>query len=552
MKLLHTKLSIPVIIFLGTSIASAQTIKEVVEHTMTTNPKIMTTLKNNQAYKLYIDEANGNYLPKLDLTAYVGVKDTKEDQTGADNKYSQQGFNTQLDFEQLIYDGGLTSGQISEAKYRFQSNKFLNKAIADDIIYESVDSYLNLVKYKNRVALSKEGLAIYDTYFTTAKETEQISGIALHKSQVSAKIHYGNNLLYQNQNNYLSASSKFKKSVGLEPDGKSCRPNIDNSSVPVKARVLVDRALRYSPKILEQIENIKEQRAILNQKDANFYPTLKFKAQALYDDDMLDENIKNTILSAKIELSYNLYNGGSNQSETLREKLFLEEAQKNLDVVTREVIDEVKTAYNSYTHARKREIELKKYIQDNEDILGFYKDQFEGGTRTFIDVLNVERDLISAKEELIDVQYEMDSAYYNIYKNLGSLKATIVNSNNDTCTQTKKVVKKVEPIKVETASAEVAQMLSEDTVKATEPVETTDYIKGTYAVYFIATKDTARTAQAVKKVESLVGPEYQVKQSLERGYECGVVYNLETTSMANEVKSKISSAYADSYIVRIK
>jgi adhesin transport system outer membrane protein len=139
-----------------------QTIKEVVEHTISNNPKIMATVKNNEAYRLYIDEAEGGYLPKLDLTAYVGVKNTKTNPDAGNNtSTTDRGYNAQLDFEQLIYDGGLTTGQIDEAQFRYSSNKYLNDSIVDDIIYDSLDSYLNLVKYKNRVAVANESLSVF-------------------------------------------------------------------------------------------------------------------------------------------------------------------------------------------------------------------------------------------------------------------------------------------------------------------------------------------------------------------------------------------------------
>ncbi len=545
----NIKLSFPAILLLGASLMQGQTIKEVVEHTISNNPKIMSTAKNNEAYRLYIDEAEGGYLPKLDLTAYVGVKNTKTNPDAGNNtSNTDRGYNAQLDFEQLIYDGGLTSGQIDEAQFRYSSNKYLNDSIVDDIIYDSLDSYLNLVKYKNRVAVANESLSVYNEYFQTAKETAEISGIALHESQVNAKIHYANNKLYQDTNNLLRATSSFKKNVGMEDDGKSCRPNLDVSAIPSTLKDYIDQVLLSSPKILEQVENIKEQRAILNQSDASFFPTLKFKAQGIYDKSLITTDEQTNVYSARIELTYNLLNGGSDKAQSAREKAFLAEAQTTLDTVTSEVIDEATAAYNAYMYAKKREEELSKYITDNQEILGYYKDQFEGGTRTFIDVLNIERDLISAKEELIDIQYDLDAAYFNIFKNLGTIKESVLSSNNDTCTETK-VPAKVEPVKEEVASEEVQALLAEDTVK---PVQTEEMIIGTYAVYFVAHKDITDTQKAIDKMQEAIGPDYKIKVEPARGLQSGVIYNLKDMKTAKEVRAMARKLYADSYIIKVK
>lgn len=548
MKRVSYKMNLPLMLLLGASYAYGNTIKEVVEQTMVNNPQVMSIMKNNQAYRLYIDEAKGGYYPKLDLTTYVGTKRTKTDpdsNTLADTEEDTQGFNAQLDFEQLIYDGGLTSGEVEEAEARYKSNKHLNDSIIDDIIFQSVDSYLNLVKFKNKVAVTNNTLKVYDDYLVAAKETEKISGEALQKSQVSVKMHFAKNALYTDENSYMQAASAFKKNVGIEPDGKSCRPLVDNSNVPASLKELIDMVLVKNPLILEQVENIKEQRGILNQRDANFYPTLKFKAQAIYDDDLQTKNEDTEIYSARIELAYNLFNGGKDKASTQRERLFLEESQKKLDDVTNQVVEEVTNAYNTYMTSVKRVAELEQYIDENEKVLSFYKDQFEGGTRTFIDVLNVERDLNAAKQILVDVEYDYDSAYYQIFNSLGNIKEAILDTNNPECTNSKALM---EPKKME----EPAMQKDDEELKSMLTDDDTMMKPGTYAVYFVAYKDEARTNDAISSMKEMLGDSYSIKSEPARGFYSAVVYNVETIEEANSVKTKIVEKYSDAYIRKIK
>ncbi|PLY06017.1 MAG: hypothetical protein C0625_10880 [Arcobacter sp.] len=543
---LSYKLSIPTIMLLGVSYLGANSIKEVVEHTMSNNPKIISTLKNNDAYSLYVDEAKGGYYPKLDLTAYVETKRTRlNPDVGTSTKNKSEGGNARLDFEQLIFDGGLTSGQIDEAQFRYTSNKYLNESIVDDIIYNSIDSYLNLVKYKNRLAVTDKSLAIYNDYLVTARQTEEISGEILQKAQVNAKVHYTNSKFYEDTNNSLRAASSFKKNVGMETDGKSCRPNLDNSLVPGTLKGLIDEVLLKNPLILEQVENIKEQRAILNQKDASFYPTLKFKAQAVYDDDLVTDFEKTTVYSGRIELTYNIFNGNKDRSASLREKAFLEESQKTLDTVTSEVVDTATAAYNKYMYSGKRVSELKSYIQDNKNILAIYKDQFQGGTRTFIDVLNVERDLASAREDLIDAEYDLDSSYFQIANSLGSIKESVVNSNNATCSEVKPVIAAKKTKKVETTSEEVQAMLAEDTA----PANATTTV---YGLYLIAYENIAQAESTVSKAQEMLGDTYKIKIEEARGYNSVVVYDIATMDEVNSVKSQLKGNFPGSYIKKFK
>ena len=550
MKKLSYKLSIPAILLLSASYLQGATIKEVVEHTMSTNPKIKASLQNTDAYKLYIDEAKGGYYPKIDLTAYVGAKKTKTDPDVGNNTTSNtEGFNAQLDLEQLIYDGGLTSSQVDEAEFRYTSNKYLNETVIDDIIYDSIEDYLNLVKFKSKVAISQDSLSIYDDYYKIAKDSEEINGEALHTAQVNAKIHFAKNSLYENMNDQSVAASSFKKNVGMEDDGKSCRPQINESNMPTNLKALIDTVVVKNTSILEQVENIKEQRAILNQRDASFYPTISFKAQGIYDDDQINEDEKAEIYTARIELKYNLFNGNRDKKATIREKKFLNEAQTTLDSVTKDVIDETTAAYNTYTYSKKREKELLAYINDNEEILVYYKDQFESGTRTFIDVLNIERDIINAKQDLVDVQFDIDSSYFQVYNNMSTLKESILASNNYMCKEMapKKEVKSA--MKKETVSSDVEQLLDDTPVKE----EKTEMMAGdtVYALYLVAYKDANYANKALADAEAMLSNN-KVKIEKAGSYNSIVVYDIATKDELNSIKEQTKDKFPGSYIRKFK
>ena len=77
MKIGKITYSLSAIAFLMSSL-NATTIKQVVEHTLQSNQDIVSKSINNDAFKKYIDEQEGGYYPKLDLTGFLGTKKEKE------------------------------------------------------------------------------------------------------------------------------------------------------------------------------------------------------------------------------------------------------------------------------------------------------------------------------------------------------------------------------------------------------------------------------------------------------------------------------------------
>lgn len=129
----------------------ATSLKDVVDHTMQNNQDIVSKSLNNEAFKKYIDEQKGGYYPKLDVTAYLGVRDEKETRRGGvKDETSYKGGNAQVDLEQLLYDGNLTPSLVDEAKARYSSNKLKNSNDVENILFDSISSYLNISTFAHK------------------------------------------------------------------------------------------------------------------------------------------------------------------------------------------------------------------------------------------------------------------------------------------------------------------------------------------------------------------------------------------------------------------
>ena len=465
MKIKKITYSLSALAFLMSSL-NATTVKNVVEHTLQSNQDIVSKSLNNEAFKKYIDEQEGGYYPKLDLTAYLGRKNVNETASSStiESDITTNGGNAQLDLEQMLYDGNLTSSSVEEAKARYASNKLKNSNDVENIVYDSITAYLNVLKFDERIKISQENITIHEDYLSIATQTERINGEILDKVQSKAKIHSAKSNLFEEKNSQAAAKSSFIKNVGMSIDSNICRPVLDETKIPADLQALQKLALENNFQILSQIESIKQQRATISTEKAGFLPTLKIRLQGVYDKDYLEDDLKTNQYSGKLELRYNIFNGLVNKNRTQREELFLKEAQAKLDVVSKSVLDELTVAYETYKTSKEQIVELKQFIEENKQIISIYNDQFDAGTRNFIDVLNVEGDLYNSKINLINTEYNMQFAYYKILKIISSLETTVLNSNDQTCAQIATNANEKVSAKTETS---VAELLAEDNKKPT-------------------------------------------------------------------------------------
>lgn len=250
MKIKKITYSLSALAFLMSSL-NATTIKDVVEHSLISNQDIVSKSINNDAFKKYIDEQQGGYYPKIDLTANAGFVDdnNRNNTTSTNSDTNQNGGNVQLDLEQMLYDGNLTSSSVEEAKARYAANKLKNSGDVESILFDGINAYLNILKYDERIKVSQENLNVHEDYLSIASQTEKINGEILDKVQTKAKIHSAKSNLFEETNNKSAAKSSFVKNVGMQVDNNICRPVINEGKIPASLETLQKAALENNYQI---------------------------------------------------------------------------------------------------------------------------------------------------------------------------------------------------------------------------------------------------------------------------------------------------------------
>ena len=439
MSKLPTLITISLALILSTTL-SALTLKQSIQETIKNNPEIKAELKNQEAYKEYVDEKKGAFLPTLDFQTYY----EKNEKTNSGQATTRnEGWNARLQFDQLLYNGGRAYSELDEMRATRIANRHRSKVNIETIVIKALNSYLGMVQYKELIVLSEDIIAINEKNLLTAKDKEEISGEILETYQVSSKLHFAQDKFLEQEDEYEKNKNAYLRYVGKRPESKMCRPQINQKNIPRTLQKAIEIAVVNSDKIKEAIAKISEQKAKLSSANASFLPTLKLQLESTWDNDLeITAGGRQDEYIAKLNLSWNLFNGTKDYNVSQREQKFLLEAKKDLDSITDEVVETIKTSYNKFAKNQKRVAILKMYAEDNGNIVEVYKKEFDAGTRTFVDILNAESEFYQANTSLVNREFSLFVDYYELLFNLSSLSETILKEDNVVCKDIKKVVKK--------------------------------------------------------------------------------------------------------------
>ena len=420
-------------------------LKESVEKVLANNPEVIAEKNNQEAFKKYIDERKANYYPRIDV-------DGRLEKSNSDKKYKTQpnasgqvngsdqedGYNVGIALNQMLYDGDLTPSQVREAKHNNIANQFRTNRNIDTVVYDTISAYTGLVQYDELLNLTKDMIKTNEDNLQIAKEKESISGEVLETYEVESKLNFVKEKYLEEKDLKSSRISTFKRYVGIDPVGNECRPKMDLSKIPNNLQDLIELGVMKNTEIQEQIERIKAQREKIAQADSKFLPNLSLELKALTDNDLsLNELGRENQVFGRVNLAWNLYNGGGDYAVSKQEELFLAEQKERLDAVTNKVVEALKVTYQRYLKNKDRIQVLKNYVVANENIVEVYKSEFESGTRTFVDILDAQTVLYEAKKSLINREFELYNNYYEILNSLSLLTETALDSKNDVCAENK-------------------------------------------------------------------------------------------------------------------
>lgn len=443
----------------------AMSLKDSVEKTLESNPNIIAEKANQDAFKKYIDEKEGKYLPTLDFNAYLEKSRTRDNfDDGRRTDGREDGYNAALILRQLIYDGGLTPSEIDEMTHRDLANRYRSLNVIENTILETAKSYANLARLNEQVVFTKENIQTNEDNLVIAKEKEDISGEVLETYQVQSKLFFAKDKLIEEQNSKTVQLNALKKYVGVDITTKVCRPEIDETAIPSEPKLAIEQAILDNYEIKRQIEEIKVQREKLAQSDSTFLPTLRLELKTSIDDDLeLNENGTEYQNYARLTFDWNLYNGGRDKNKSEQEEIFLKEKKKTLDEITNKVVQEIKDKYKEYFSNKKRVEMLKNYVRANANIVNVYKNEFDAGTRTFVDILNAQNELYQSTQSLVRKEFDLYDNYFDLLYSLSKLTKTILKQENQNCENVKTISYKIEPDKKKAEfTDELKELLDEE------------------------------------------------------------------------------------------
>ena len=414
-----------------TMYAEAFTLGDAANEIVHTHPEVKEKLHSFKAAIETHKYSKAGYLPTIDFQVSLGSETTKS-QTTRDEYETLLKRETSLKLVENLFNGFATKNDVLEQKEKYISASLEIIEKANAITLRVSQTYLNILKYKNILALEQENIQNYEKILGQIQEKVKGGFSPLSDSlQVQTRYTLAKASLQTTKNSLENELAKFHKLLGRFLALSDFEEPTYDFSVPLELNNAIKFALKNNPTIKIANHTLKAKKYSYEKMKKTKWPTIDaiFKAENNENTGALEGSTERYY--AGIELKYNIFNGFADTTQEQKEISLLHKEHELRNGKRRDIIESVILAFKTYNDLVTKETILTQHVEFAKQTNDAYYEEFRIGKRTLLDVLNIETEYNTAQKEFTTNKYEKLTAKYELLSYLGTLSNKIgVNVDN--------------------------------------------------------------------------------------------------------------------------
>ncbi|MFH1871355.1 MAG: TolC family outer membrane protein [Pseudomonadota bacterium] len=395
------------------------TLQEVAQKVVLNNPEVLSKWHTFKSAVGDVDVARAGFYPKLDYTTGVG-KETLRQPGAVDREYSRNGYT--LTLNQMLYDGFATASDVKRLDKARLTRYFELLDAAELAALEAGRAYYDVMRYRLLMYLAENNYIEHRaSYEQLLRRAQAGAGRRVDVEHAASRLALAELNLNTEAANLHDVMARFLRMVGEPPPPVLFGPAGLAADYPVSEPEALRLAFRQNPALRAAVENVEAAQHDIELRRAAFHPKLDLR--------MRNENIgnyqgvtgtrQNNV--AEVILSYNLFNGGADMA---RQRIYAERKSLALDLrekSCRDLRQTLSIAYNDVVRLKAQLSNLDLQVSSIEKTRDAYKDQFNIGQRSLLDLLDTENELLNARRTAVNADMDLALAYLRTQAGIGRL-----------------------------------------------------------------------------------------------------------------------------------
>ncbi|WP_051504292.1 TolC family outer membrane protein [Sphingomonas jaspsi] len=410
---------------LAAGTASADTLREALVSTYNANPTLNAQREALTGTDAGVAVARAAGRPQV--TGSIGVsRDLTRSgslaRIGSKGPYLTGG----VDLSVPLFNGGSVRNGIQAAKTRVEAGRATLRAVEGDVFTDAVAAYMDVIRDRAIVELNNNQIKVLSTNLEATKDRFEIGDLTrTDVAQSEARLSVGRANLASAQGRLTASEENYRRVIGKEPGTLAPPPPLP--PLPKSADEAVQIALANNPDLIAVTRQAEAARYDVNATRASRLPTVSGVVSGDYvntlSGDTLGAPRSGTATSVGVQARVPLYQGGLPAARIRQSQALEGQALEQRVGTERAVVATTRSAFAAYESATSAIKSNEVGVKANELALQGARAENSVGTRTILEVLNAEQELLSSQVALVTARRDQYVAGFQLLNAMGQAEA---------------------------------------------------------------------------------------------------------------------------------
>ena len=414
----------------GVAVADAQTLEEALTNAYLTNPGLQAARAELRATDETVSQAISNWRPNVEFSTSAGFERVETKSGFFGSRGLRKPRSGEISVEQSLYRGGQTTAETEQREYEVRAQRAELSEFEQQVLLDAATAYINVVRDQAVVDLQKNNEKVLLRQLEATRDRFTVGEVTrTDVSQAEARLARAKADRIQAEGDLENARTNFERVVGMPPTELSA-PDREHQ-LPETLEIAISTASKENPSVISSLFVEKAAQKNVRRVTGELLPDLSLEGTLRKSAD--ESSVGSTREDASIiaTLTIPLYQQGAVMSRVREAKQ--EAAQRRLEHEDdrREAIEIARTAWEDLQTARARIDAFKIEIQSSDIALEGVRQEANVGSRTVLDVLDAEQELLDAQVNLVRAQRDEFVAATELAAAVGKLTAKEYNLDVD-------------------------------------------------------------------------------------------------------------------------
>ncbi len=409
--------------------ASAESLEEAVETALNNHPTVEAAIAARDAAIENQEEQFAGYFPRLRVNAasgrvYGDNSTSRGLSVSRDSDYSWQ-HEGGITLSQMLFDGFRTPNRVGAAESRRAAANDDIVSVREELAYQTAIAYFGVLRVSEERARIKEYAERIDDQISRIKT--MVDSGAAHE----AELQQANDMritmerfLNESERRLDIARITYAELTGHYPEGEMKLPEYSQEIITDVDFAVTD-ALANHPAITTTSYRAEAMEKEIGIEKSALYPELN--AELSYYKKDVDDRIGGEVIDAKgmVRVNWNFSLGGEQIDRIQKKRHEYYNSLTKVNERSRILEREIRSAYANMDAADKQFQLNQRRAALHEALVKVYKNQFEGGAVTLLQLVQAENQHFVATMEEIAARYELLAAKHNVLARSGKLQSAL-------------------------------------------------------------------------------------------------------------------------------